>query len=305
MDDAIGERWFDEVFLKFCEPKRPQLLILDGHSSHETLGILMRAIENVHILSLPPHTTHMLQPLDKSVFGPVNRKYNQVCSEFLQENPLHQSGFKACGIYPLDADVIPDKAFGPSEPTDKPAVMLAVPTTDHGGPQISGDACSMSLCNTTVASAPSESTPEQSAMPDMPLEDQSLLPIGTDPSTDNGLASDHYLETSVSSVDDLSETRTAVDNLLASCGMMNVTGESLVLSPTKQTQENGLNDLLDISDTLQLSSLLSDKDVIVQPLIDENGNQIVLSFTEGTPKKATEIENEITNIFVPPSLQTP
>ncbi|WAR04799.1 hypothetical protein MAR_020660 [Mya arenaria] len=74
MDDDIGERWFDEVFLQFCGPERPQLLILDGHSSHETLGILMRAMEeNIHILSLPPHTTHIPQPLDKTVFGPVRK----------------------------------------------------------------------------------------------------------------------------------------------------------------------------------------------------------------------------------------
>ncbi|XP_045210605.2 jerky protein homolog-like [Mercenaria mercenaria] len=61
MDDNLGERWFNEVFLEFCGSERPQLLILDGHSSHETLGILMRAMEeNIHILALPPHTTHAL-----------------------------------------------------------------------------------------------------------------------------------------------------------------------------------------------------------------------------------------------------
>jgi hypothetical protein len=58
MDDNIGEQWFNDVFIKFCGPARPQLLILDGHSSHETLAILIRAMEeNIHILSLPPHTT--------------------------------------------------------------------------------------------------------------------------------------------------------------------------------------------------------------------------------------------------------
>jgi hypothetical protein len=36
MDDTIGELWFTEVFLKYCGPERPQLLVLDGHSSHET-----------------------------------------------------------------------------------------------------------------------------------------------------------------------------------------------------------------------------------------------------------------------------
>ena len=103
--------------------------------------------ENIHILALPPHTTHALQPLDKAVFGPLNHAYNEVCSAYLQENALHQinkwtfpalfrqawdkavtganirSGFRSCGIYPLDSSVIPDKLFGPCQPTDKPVIV--------------------------------------------------------------------------------------------------------------------------------------------------------------------------------------
>lgn len=154
MDDQIGESWFREVFLKHCGPSRPQLLILDGHSSHETLAILMCAMEaNIQLLSLPPHTTHHLQPLDKAVFGPVNKAYNKACSQFLQENPLHQinkwtfpslfkaawdmavtptnitSGFLSCGIYPFNAEVIPPVAYGPSEPTDLPSESTSIAAT--------------------------------------------------------------------------------------------------------------------------------------------------------------------------------
>jgi hypothetical protein len=54
MTDALGEIWFRDIFLKHCGSARPQLLILDGHSSHETLAILDMAMqENIHILSLP------------------------------------------------------------------------------------------------------------------------------------------------------------------------------------------------------------------------------------------------------------
>ena len=143
MDDSLGEKWFNDVFLEFCGSERPQLLILDGHSSHESLAILMRAMEEgIHILALPPNTTHYLQPLDRAVFGPLNRTYNELCSEFLQESPLHQinkwtfptlfrkawdksvtsinikSGFKACGIIPVDRGAIPESAFAPSDPSD-------------------------------------------------------------------------------------------------------------------------------------------------------------------------------------------
>ena len=58
MTDSIGERSFEEVFLAQCGDQRPQLLLLDGHSSHESLAILELAIQHViHILCLPSHTT--------------------------------------------------------------------------------------------------------------------------------------------------------------------------------------------------------------------------------------------------------
>nr|XP_022314252.1 uncharacterized protein LOC111118860 [Crassostrea virginica] len=145
MSEKLGEMWFRDVFLKNCGPDRPQLLILDGHSSHETLGLLELAIqENIHIICLPPHTSHMLQPLDRSVFGPFNTAYNTACSEFLSESPYHivnkgsflhlfhkafdngitrenvVNGFKACGIVPFNPDAIPSEAFHPSIATENP-----------------------------------------------------------------------------------------------------------------------------------------------------------------------------------------
>jgi hypothetical protein len=41
MDDRIGERWFKEIFLKQCGTGRPQVLILDEHSSHESLALIL------------------------------------------------------------------------------------------------------------------------------------------------------------------------------------------------------------------------------------------------------------------------
>ncbi len=58
MCDILGEEWFEGVFSENCGPERFQLLIVDGHSSHETIDLLECARENnIHILSLPPHAT--------------------------------------------------------------------------------------------------------------------------------------------------------------------------------------------------------------------------------------------------------
>ncbi|XP_021369223.1 uncharacterized protein LOC110460570 [Mizuhopecten yessoensis] len=141
MSHELGERWFRDVFLGQCGPERPQLLIMDGHSSHETLGIIELAIaENIAIFCLPPHTTHALQPLE--VFGPFNSAYNHACSDFLSENSLNLvnkwsfpslftkawnaglsvqnivNGFRACGIVPFNSSAVSHASMQPSEASD-------------------------------------------------------------------------------------------------------------------------------------------------------------------------------------------
>ncbi|KAH3781284.1 hypothetical protein DPMN_159111 [Dreissena polymorpha] len=53
-------------FLKFtpgsCDQKK--LLILDGHKSHVSVGLIEWALEhNIIIFVLPPHCSHIIQPL--------------------------------------------------------------------------------------------------------------------------------------------------------------------------------------------------------------------------------------------------
>ncbi|CAC5404099.1 SF1 [Mytilus coruscus] len=113
--------------------------------SHEVLGLLEEACnENIIVFALPPHCTHMLQPLDRTVFGPFSKAYDRECTEFLSKHPNNdinkqtwprvfktaweaaltvdniKNGFLACGICPFDASVIPDSAFLPSDPFDVP-----------------------------------------------------------------------------------------------------------------------------------------------------------------------------------------
>jgi hypothetical protein len=65
-------KWFKEILL----PRKPagvNLLILDGHATHcNSIELLKLTEENqVILLCLPSHTTHALQPLDKSFFRPL------------------------------------------------------------------------------------------------------------------------------------------------------------------------------------------------------------------------------------------
>jgi hypothetical protein len=46
MEDILGVTWFKDHFLKYCGPERPQIILLDSHSSHETLDLIDLAREN-------------------------------------------------------------------------------------------------------------------------------------------------------------------------------------------------------------------------------------------------------------------
>lgn len=70
-------------YLKFFQShvraviENPVLLILDNHVSHLSIKGLDYCKENgIVVLSLPPHCSHKLQPLDRTVFGPFKKAVN-------------------------------------------------------------------------------------------------------------------------------------------------------------------------------------------------------------------------------------
>lgn len=84
---------FAEVMAHFVKytmssKENPTLLIFDNHESHLSVKALDIAKENgVIILTLPPHSSHKLQPLDISVFGPFKRFYNDAIQSHLLSHP--------------------------------------------------------------------------------------------------------------------------------------------------------------------------------------------------------------------------
>jgi hypothetical protein len=64
-------------------------LVLDGHFSRAgTIQLLDLAQENVvHIVCLPPHCTHKVQPLDVSFMLPFETYYAQEIESWLRMNP--------------------------------------------------------------------------------------------------------------------------------------------------------------------------------------------------------------------------
>ena len=89
----INEEIFS-MYLKYkvnqisCNNENRALLILDNHESHVSMASIQLAKQNgLILLTIPPHTSHRLQPLDRSVFGPLKSKYNQAMDEWMRSNP--------------------------------------------------------------------------------------------------------------------------------------------------------------------------------------------------------------------------
>jgi len=136
---GIARLWFEETFLPNIGPDRPQVLILDGHDSHNFVELIELAIaNNIEIVELPAHSSHWLQPCDRTVFKPLKDAYRDVCQQLMNDYPgvvvskanfcgllskawdraltedNIRSGFKACGIFPFNPDQIPSEAYLPN-----------------------------------------------------------------------------------------------------------------------------------------------------------------------------------------------
>jgi hypothetical protein len=74
--DNHGYEWLTTLF----EPEtcrndgKRRLLLLDGHGSHLTARFIAFCLDkNIDLVCLPPHTSHLLQPLDVGVFSPLKQ----------------------------------------------------------------------------------------------------------------------------------------------------------------------------------------------------------------------------------------
>jgi len=77
----VFRHWVEQILIPFIRERRAQLrpgvstralLIMDNATQHGAAEELL-AKENITVLRLPPHTSHILQPLDLSVFGPLKQ----------------------------------------------------------------------------------------------------------------------------------------------------------------------------------------------------------------------------------------
>ncbi|KAJ4439318.1 hypothetical protein ANN_07440 [Periplaneta americana] len=150
-----------EHFSKFvkCSNENPVLLLLDNHYSHKTLEAYEFCKKHgIVVVSIPPHTSHRVQPLDVTFFGPLKKAYSRECDLFMKSNFQKMirpdniaglfnkaysnvatiakavSGFRASGIYPLDPNIFCDEDFigsSISQPDTNQPANTSEPLPNH------------------------------------------------------------------------------------------------------------------------------------------------------------------------------
>jgi hypothetical protein len=78
--------FFIEFLLHFIEHAKPSkeepvILFLDNHESHVNVPVIKKARDTgIIMVTFPPHTSHKLEPLDRTVFGSFKLHYNRAVS---------------------------------------------------------------------------------------------------------------------------------------------------------------------------------------------------------------------------------
>lgn len=129
-----------------CSQENRILIIMDNAECHKSIEAVEFCLENgIVILTLPPHTTDKMQPLDVSVYASFKTHLRQIQHIFKASNPgvhlaiqmlpqmasqawlkstspsIIVNGFAKTGLWPINPDIFPEDAFMGSEVSDQPA----------------------------------------------------------------------------------------------------------------------------------------------------------------------------------------
>ena len=151
-DGWVNKELFLELgvnFVKFIKSlstsdNRKHVLLMDGHGSHlYNLEFLKLMTENnVEVFCFPPHTSHILQPADVSLFKSLKSHWTSEGLKFTKDTAGQkvgkqhffriftpaweksatvvniQAGFRSTGIFPFNPQAVKETAFLPSLTTD-------------------------------------------------------------------------------------------------------------------------------------------------------------------------------------------
>ena len=102
--DEISLRWLQKLFIPSTNSRtqgRYRLLVLDGHGSHLTPQFDQICSENEIIpICMPPHSSHLLQPLDIGCFAILKRSYGGFVDQKMRLGVNHIDKLDFLATYP-------------------------------------------------------------------------------------------------------------------------------------------------------------------------------------------------------------
>ena len=151
---ASASGWTDAgLFLKWMEhfvlytnasTQNRHLIVLDGHHNHKTLDAVNYARSHgIELITLPPHCTHKMQPLDRCYFKSLKSAYNVSADNWMTSHHGQRitfydmagifgtaflrtstpdkaiNGFRACGLWPFDDTIFQDNEFAAAAVTEE------------------------------------------------------------------------------------------------------------------------------------------------------------------------------------------
>jgi hypothetical protein len=136
-NENLAFEWLTTIFQRHTKAKARQgrswrLLLVDGHNSHLNMRFLEWAEHHkIAVAVYPPHSTHRLQPLDVSLYGPLQSYYSTELTRWIQDtqglsrltkrdffslfwtawtkaftSSNIKSGWATTGLYPFDAETV-------------------------------------------------------------------------------------------------------------------------------------------------------------------------------------------------------
>jgi hypothetical protein len=151
--NAVNFHRFLEHFHANAGTERPVLLLIDSVSSHVDIDVFRFASERgIELYRIVPNATHLMQPMDKGVFGPLKREWYSVIRKHTKANPgqpigkqhfaqkLNEafdafykpatvaSSFRSSGIYPVCRAAVSNDRL-------KPSLTFVEPSTSGSAPE--------------------------------------------------------------------------------------------------------------------------------------------------------------------------
>lgn len=130
MDATTFQKFLDHFHL-YAGTDRPVVLLIDSVSSHISMSAFELASQRgIELYRIVPNATHLMQPLDVGVFGPLKQRWHQVVRTHTRNSPgtpiskenfaeklkeafllfykplTVTTAFRSSGIYPVDGTVI-------------------------------------------------------------------------------------------------------------------------------------------------------------------------------------------------------